>query len=117
MNPEGERAFVDFKYEQLDGLCFCCKIDEAQITKIDYENILGLRKISKQTIGTKKINPKENRHKTPRITWFDNNLHPRIMTNKFHYNKFEIIQIDVDAFSHIQILNLQCTKRKQITKP
>ena len=47
MNPEGERAFVDFKYEQLDGLCFCCKIDEAQITKIDYENILGLRKISK----------------------------------------------------------------------
>ena len=37
----------------------CCKIAEAQITKIDYENILDLRKISKITIGTKKINPKE----------------------------------------------------------
>ena len=46
----------------------CCKIAEAQkIIKIDCENISGLRKISKQTIGTKKINPKENRHKTPRI--------------------------------------------------
>ena len=37
----------------------CCKIAEAQITKIDCENILGLRKISKLTIGMKKINPKE----------------------------------------------------------
>ena len=53
----------------------------------------------------KKINSKENSHKTSRITWFDNNLHPRTITNKFHYNKFEIIQIDVDAFSHIQIPN------------
>ena len=32
----------------------CCKIAEAQITKINCENILGLRKISKLTIGTKK---------------------------------------------------------------
>ena len=105
MNPEGERAFVDFKYEQLDGLCFCCKIDEAQITKIDYENILGLRKISKQTIGTKKINPKENRYKTPRITWFGNNLHPRVMINKFHYIKFRIIQIGIEVLSQTQISN------------
>ena len=37
----------------------CCKIVEAQITKINCENILDLKKISKQTIGTKKINPKE----------------------------------------------------------
>ena len=38
----------------------CCKIVEAQITKIDCENILGLRKVSKLTIKTKKINPNEN---------------------------------------------------------
>ena len=38
----------------------CCKIVESQITKIDCENILGLRKVSKLTIRTKKINPNEN---------------------------------------------------------
>ena len=82
----------------------CCKIAEAQITKINCENILGLRKISKLTIGTKeKINPKENRHKTPRFTWFGNSLHPRVTTNKFHYNKFGIIQIGVEALSQTQI--------------
>ena len=53
----------------------------------------------------KKINPKENRNKIPRITWFGNSLHPRVTTNKFHYNKFGIIQIDVEAFSQIQIPN------------
>ena len=41
----------------------CCKTAKAQITKIDCENILGLWKIFKLTIETKKINPKENRHK------------------------------------------------------
>ena len=45
----------------------CCKIAEAQITKIDCEIILGLRNIFKQTLGTKKINPKENRHKNTEI--------------------------------------------------
>jgi len=39
----------------------------------------------------KKINPKENRHKTLRITWFSNSLHLWATTNKFHYNKFGII--------------------------
>ena len=68
---------------------------KAQITKIDCENILGLKNISKLTIGTKKINPKENRHKTLRITWFGNSLHPRVTTNKFHYIKFGITQIGV----------------------
>ena len=53
----------------------------------------------------KKINPKENRHKTPRITWFSNSLHPRAMTNNFHYNKFGIIQIGVEALSQTQIPN------------
>ena len=38
----------------------CCKMVESQITKIDCENILGLRKVSKLTIRTKKINPNEN---------------------------------------------------------
>ena len=92
----------------------CCKIAEAQIIKIDCENILGLWKISKLTIGTKKINPKENRHKTPRCTWFDNSLYPRGMTNKFHYNKFGIIQIGVEALSQTQIPNnsLKNTKSK-----
>ena len=92
----------------------CCKIAEAQIIKIDCENILGLWKISKLTIGTKKINPKENRHKIPRCTWFDNSLYPRGMTNKFHYNKFGIIQIGVEALSQTQIPNnsLKNTKSK-----
>ena len=53
----------------------------------------------------KKINPKENRHKTPRITWLGNSLHPRATTNKFHYNKFGIIQIGVKALSQTQIPN------------
>ena len=53
----------------------------------------------------KKINPNENRHKTPRITWFSNGLHPRAMTNNFHYNKFGIIQIGVEALSQTQIPN------------
>ena len=42
-------------------------METQKVIKIDCENILGLRKIPKQTIGTEKINPKENRHKTPRI--------------------------------------------------
>ena len=83
----------------------CCKIVEAQITKIDCENILGLGKIFKLTKGTKKINPKENRHKTPRFMWLSNNLHPRTTMNKFHYNKFRIIQIGVEALSQTQIPN------------
>ena len=83
----------------------CCKIAETQITKINYENILGLWKIFKLTIGMKKINPKENRHKTPRIMWFDNSLHPRATTNKFHYYKFGIKQIGVKALSQTQIPN------------
>ena len=53
----------------------------------------------------KKINPKENRHKTPRFTWFDNSLHPGEMTNKFHYIKFGIIEIGVEALSQTQITN------------
>ena len=57
----------------------------------------------KLTIGTKKISPKENRHKTPRITWLSNSLHPRATTNKFHYIKFGIIQIGVEALSQTQI--------------
>ena len=70
----------------------CCKIAEAQkIVKIDCENMLGLRKISKQIIGPKKINPKENRQKILRFTWFDNSLHPQVTMNKFHYIKFGII--------------------------
>ena len=89
----------------LIGVNLCCKIEEAQITKIDCENILDLRKISKQTTGTKKINPKENRHKTPRITWFSNSLHPQATIKKFHYNKFGIIQIGVKALSQTQIPN------------
>ena len=55
----------------------------------------------------KKINPKENRHKTLRITCFGNSLHPQAMTNKFHYNKFRIIQIGVEALSQTQIPNTQ----------
>ena len=43
----------------------------------------------------KRINPKKNRHKTSRITWFGNNLHSWAMMNKFHYIKFGIIQIGV----------------------
>ena len=67
--------------------------------------MLGLRKISKLTIGMKKINQKENRHKTPRFKWFSNSLHPQAITNKFHYNKFGIIQIGVEALSQTQIPN------------
>ena len=37
----------------------CWKFAKTQIIKIDYENILGLRKISNQTIRTKKINSNE----------------------------------------------------------
>ena len=51
------------------------------------------------------MNPKENRHNTLRITWFSNSLHPRAMMNKFHYNKFGIIQISVETLSEIQIPN------------
>ena len=80
-----------------------CKIAEAQITKIDCKNILDLRKISKLIIRMKKINPKENRQKTSRIMWFGNSLHSWATTNKFHYKKFRIIQICVEAFSQTQI--------------
>ena len=31
--------------------------------------------------------------------WFSNSLHPRATMNKFHYNKFGIIQIGVKALS------------------
>ena len=62
----------------------------------------------------KKINSKENRHKTPRITWFDNRLHPRAMTNKFYYIKFGVIQIGVEALSQIQILNTPNNSLSQI---
>ena len=34
---------------------------------------------------------------------FGNSLNPRVTTNKFHYNKFGIIQIDVEALSQTQI--------------
>ena len=37
--------------------------------------------------------------------WFGNSLHPRATTNKFHYNKFEIIQIGVETLSQTQISN------------
>ena len=57
----------------------------------------------------KKINPKENRHKTPRIMWFDNRLHPRMTTNKFG-----MIQIGVEALSQIQILNKPNNSLSQI---
>ena len=40
---------------------FCCKIAEAQIIKIDCENILGLWKIFKLRIGTMKINSKKKK--------------------------------------------------------
>ena len=83
------------------------------------------------------MNPKENRHKTPRITWFNNSLYPLVTMNKFHYNKFGIIQIGVESLSQNQIpnttkqlshkykskrttnqiQNLQQTKRAEITKP
>ena len=95
-----------------------CKIAEAQITKIDCKNILDLRKISKLTIRMKKINLKENRYKTSRITQFGNSLHSRATMNKFHYKKFGIIQICVEAFSQTQIpytpkqLSLTNTKPK-----
>ena len=82
-----------------------CKIAEAQITKIDCENILGLWKIFKLTIGMKKINPKENKHKTPRFMWFGNSLYSRGTMNKFHYNKFGIIQIGIEKLSQTQIPN------------
>ena len=51
----------------------------------------------------KKINPKENRSKTPGILWFSNSLYPRVTINKFHYNKFEIIQIGVEVLSQTKI--------------
>ena len=47
----------------------------------------------------KKINPKENKQKTPRFMWFSNSLYLQAMTKKFHYNKFEIIKIGVEALS------------------
>ena len=53
----------------------------------------------------KKINPKENKHKTPRFTWFCNSLHQQATKNKFHYNKFGIIQINVETLSQTQIQN------------
>ena len=37
--------------------------------------------------------------------WFGNSLHPQVTTNKFHYNKFEIIQIGVETLSQTQIRN------------
>ena len=46
---------------------FCCKIVEAQITNIDCENILGLWKIFKLTIGTKKINSKKKKTQNTKI--------------------------------------------------
>ena len=74
------------------------------MTKIDCENISGLWKIFKLTIGTNKINPKKKKDtKHQEFTWFGNNLHPRATTNKFHYNKFGIIQIGVEALLQTQI--------------
>ena len=35
--------------------------------------------------------------------WFGNSLHPQVTTNKFHCNKFEIIQIGVETISQTQI--------------
>ena len=37
--------------------------------------------------------------------WFGNNLHPRVTTNKFQYNKFGIMQIGVETLSQTQIPN------------
>ena len=76
-----------------------------------------MRKISKLTIGTKKINPNKNRNKIPRITWFSNNLYSRATTNKFHYNKFGIIQIGVKAISQTQISNSSLSHKYKIKKP
>ena len=50
----------------------CCKIVEAQITKIDCENILGFKKILKQIIELNRINSKEKKkekekHKSTKI--------------------------------------------------
>ena len=95
----------------------CCKIVEAQIIKVDCENILNLRKIFKLTIEMKKINPKENRHKTPRFTWFGNNLHSRTIMNKFYYNKFRIIQISVEELLQTQIPNTSKQPSLTNTKP
>ena len=39
--------------------------------------------------------------------WFGNSLHPQATTKKFHYNKFRIIQIGVEALSQTQIPNTQ----------
>ena len=67
----------------------CGKIAGAQKIKIGCENILDLRKISKQTIETKKINPKENKHKTQRFTWFSNSLHPWMTRTNFIITNLE----------------------------
>ena len=58
MAPHQGTTVANNKLREGYSYC-CCKIAEAQITKIDYENILDLRNISKITIGTKKINPNE----------------------------------------------------------
>ena len=76
-----------------------------------------LEKDLKQLIGMKKINPKENSHKTPRFMWFSNSLHLRATTNKFHYNKFEIIQLGVEALSKTQISNVPKYLSLTNTKP
>ena len=38
--------------------------------------------------------------------WFRNGLHPRATTNKFHYNKYGIIQIGIEVLSQTQIPNI-----------
>ena len=52
--------------------------------------------------------------------WFDNSLHPRATTNKFHYYKFGIKQIGVKALSQTQIpktpKQLSLTNANQRTK-
>ena len=58
MAPHQGTMVANNKLQEGYSYC-CCNIAEAQITKIDYENILDLRNIFKITIGTKKINPNE----------------------------------------------------------
>ena len=49
--------------------------------------------------------------------WFSNNLYTRATTNKFHYNKFGIIQIGVKALSQTQISNSSLSHKYKVKKP
>ena len=85
----------------------CCKIAEAQITKIDCENILGLRKNSgsKQTIEQRKLIQKkiDIKHKELRGSAI-----AYILGQQQRISLYQIwdIQIDADAFSQTQISDI-----------